>query len=204
MEHHVVKKRLNAKKSLRIETLGENTTLEDKLAEEAWRLTESGKKAVRVIVYSDSREVAQKAKDAVEKLAKADRKVRTPTAEVETKLFVGARRVFEREQAKDRLNELGLIAGSKVACARQVFLFATSAGEVGVDLDADHMVCDLVAWERMVQRLGRVNRRGDGEANIVVIVEPKPKPNKKEQEALEKKRTRNQALDDKERERIEG
>jgi len=33
------------------------------------------------------------------------------------------------------------------------FLGATSAGEVGVDLDADHMVCDLVAWERMVQRL---------------------------------------------------
>ena len=29
-----------------------------------------------------------------------------------------------------------------------------------MDLDADHIVCDLVAWERMVQRLGRVNRRG--------------------------------------------
>jgi CRISPR-associated endonuclease/helicase Cas3 len=40
------------------------------------------------------------------------------------------------------------------------FLVATSAGEVGVDLDADHMICDLVAWERMVQRLGRVNRAG--------------------------------------------
>ena len=23
-------------------------------------------------------------------------------------------------------------------------------GEVGVDIDADHMVCDLVAWERVV------------------------------------------------------
>lgn len=50
------------------------------------------------------------------------------------------------------------------------FLIATSAGEVGVDLDADHMVCDLVSWERMVQRLGRVNRRAEpGRSEIEVI-----------------------------------
>ena len=47
---------------------------------------------------------------------------------------------------------------------------ATSAGEVGVDLDADHMVCDLVPWERMVQRLGRVNRRGGEGRNAQVVV----------------------------------
>lgn len=203
LEHPVVEKRLSARKSLWIEELDENTKLEDKLAEEAWRLTGHGKKAVRVIVYSDSRDVAQKAKEAVEKRAKGDRKTGTPTVEVKTELFVGARRVFEREQAKECLKELGFIAGSEVACGRPVFLFATSAGEVGVDLDADHMVCDVVAWERMVQRLGRVNRRGDGEASVVVIVEPRPQPNKKEQEALEK-RTRDEALDDKERQRIEG
>ena len=50
-----------------------------------------------------------------------------------------------------------------------VFLVATSAGEVGVDLDADHMVCDLVAWERMVQRLGRVNRAGRDTPAIVDV-----------------------------------
>ena len=49
------------------------------------------------------------------------------------------------------------------------FFIATSAGEVGVDLDADHMVCDLVEWERMAQRFGRVNRRGKGDAKIFVI-----------------------------------
>ena len=31
------------------------------------------------------------------------------------------------------------------------------------------MVCDLVAWDRMVRRLGRVNRRGPGQAEILVI-----------------------------------
>lgn len=52
-------------------------------------------------------------------------------------------------------------------------LVATAAGEVGVDLDADHLVCDLGARERMVQRLGRVNRRGGDSrvAQITVIPE---------------------------------
>lgn len=196
-EHAVVKKRLNAKKSLRIEALDGETKLEDALANHAWKLTDDGKKAVRVLVYSDSREVAKKAKEAVEKLAKGDKKQGKP------ELFVGGRRVFEREDAKKWLESHGFIAGSTVARSGPVFLFATSAGEVGVDLDADHMLCDLVAWERMVQRLGRVNRRGDGEARVVVIVEPKPRANKKEQEALDK-RTRNEKLDDKERKRVEG
>jgi CRISPR-associated helicase Cas3 len=52
----------------------------------------------------------------------------------------------------------------------RAFLVATSAGEVGVDIDADHMVCDLVAWERMVQRLGRVNRRGEFDDGSLIDV----------------------------------
>ena len=34
------------------------------------------------------------------------------------------------------------------------YLVATSAGEVGVDLDADHLVCDLSTLDSMIQRLG--------------------------------------------------
>jgi CRISPR-associated endonuclease/helicase Cas3 len=47
------------------------------------------------------------------------------------------------------------------------------------------MVCDLVAWERMVQRLGRVNRRGEGDAKVVVV-EPYLKPSKTAAAALKK------------------
>jgi CRISPR-associated endonuclease/helicase Cas3 len=196
-KHEVVKRRLNAKKSLRIEALEGETKLEDALVKHAWKVTDDGQKAVRVLVYSDSREVARKANEAVEKLAKGDKKAGKPT-----ELFVGGRRVMEREGAKKWLESRGFIAGSTVERSGPVFLFATSAGEVGVDLDADHMVCDLVAWERMVQRLGRVNRRGNGKASVVVIVEPKPEANKKEREALDK-RGRNENLDEKERKRIE-
>jgi CRISPR-associated endonuclease/helicase Cas3 len=205
-EHAVLKKRLNAKKSLCLSPLDQETKIEDALASYAWQITGNGKQAARVIVYSDSREVAQKAKEALEKLAKGDTKASVPAVAVDRELVVGGRRVFEREYAKKQLEDLGFLARSRVERTRPAFLFATSAGEVGVDLDADHMVCDLVAWERMVQRLGRVNRRGEPEghvANIVVLVQPKPEPNKQEKEVLAKQE-RNEALEEKERKRLEG
>jgi CRISPR-associated endonuclease/helicase Cas3 len=55
-----------------------------------------------------------------------------------------------------------------------IFLVATAAAEVGINFDADHSVCDLVTLERMVQRLGRVNRFGDGTANIQVFLRAAP------------------------------
>jgi CRISPR-associated endonuclease/helicase Cas3 len=189
-EHAVLKKRLTARKSLRLYPIDYETKIEDALANYAWQVTGDGKQAARVIVYSHSPEVAQKAKEALEKLAKGDKKAGVPAVVIDRELFVGGRRVFEREHAKKQLEDLGFLARSKVERTRPAFLFATSAGEVGVDLDADHMVCDLVEWERMVQRLGRVNRRGEPEshvANIVVVVQPKPKPaDKKVQDALDK------------------
>jgi CRISPR-associated endonuclease/helicase Cas3 len=41
------------------------------------------------------------------------------------------------------------------------FLVCTSAGEVGVNLSADHLVCDLSTFDSMAQRFGRVNRFGE-------------------------------------------
>jgi CRISPR-associated endonuclease/helicase Cas3 len=41
-----------------------------------------------------------------------------------------------------------------------VYLICTSAGEVGINISADHMICDLSTFESMAQRLGRVNRFG--------------------------------------------
>lgn len=177
--------RLFAKKRLTLEW--DDKKLEDALAGRAWAMAQNTQdqndgesikitlNPVRVIVYCNSRDVAKKVKTTL------DRRAKKTVAEGRTELFVGARRVKERTDAEQRLRELGFLAdgGTQTAPA---FLVATSAGEVGVDLDADHLVCDLVAWERMVQRFGRVNRRG-GEgrhANIIVIDEGEPKPKKQE------------------------
>ncbi len=36
-----------------------------------------------------------------------------------------------------------------------VYLICTSAGEVGIDMSADHLVCDLTPFDSMAQRFGR-------------------------------------------------
>lgn len=174
-KNDVVHQRLEATKALTIEDMGGDAKLEEILAERAWQLaldsfTETGKQP-RLLIYCDRRTAAEKiAAD----LLKRAKKI-TPTAD--TILFVGGRRVREREDAARHLYEKGLIGECRAVLDAPVFVVATSAGEVGVDLDADHMVCDLVAWERMVQRLGRVNRRGLGEARILVIDQGLPEEN---------------------------
>ncbi len=161
-----VRKRLEARKRLTIQVLDGAPKLVPQLAERAWSL---GKEPARVLVYCDRREDALKVKDEIEKKFKKEK--REPVYE----LLVGGRRVFERDSLSDWLKEHGFFGDAEGPPEQPTFLIATSAGEVGVDLDADHMVCDLVAWERMVQRLGRVNRRGKGNACIAIIAAPHPK-----------------------------
>ena len=176
-ENSVVHQRLCATKALTIEDLDPDSALDDVLASRAWELSEKQTtgKPPRLLIYCNSRIVAGKVHDNLRNRAKQ------VSAKMETILFVGGRRVHERQDAAIRLKDCGLIAGGDDAVDARVFVIATSAGEVGVDLDADHMVCDLVAWERMVQRLGRVNRRGAGVARVLVI-DPGP-PDRKNVDA---------------------
>jgi len=179
----IVKKRLTAKKALSIVDLGKNTDDADEatknkwpklagvLAKQAWEVTTQGSALVRCLVFCNARKDTTAVAAELRSLAKS---ATAPEPTIE--LFVGGRRVNERTQARDAVARLGFLAGTAVNLERSAFLIATSAGEVGVDLDADHMVCDLVAWERMVQRLGRVNRRGDGDAKVVVVVDSEPVP----------------------------
>jgi CRISPR-associated endonuclease/helicase Cas3 len=53
-----------------------------------------------------------------------------------------------------------------------VYLVCTSAGEVGVNISADHLVSDLSTFESMAQRFGRVNRFGTRDDTRVDVVYP--------------------------------
>lgn len=55
-----------------------------------------------------------------------------------------------------------------------VFLVCTSAGEVGVNISADHLVCDLSTFESMAQRFGRVNRFGLHADTEIHVIHPTP------------------------------
>lgn len=177
--------RLYAPKHLDFKSLGEED-LAEALALHAWELSSQGKVAVKIICFSDKRDDAEKAKAAIEKKAKGDKKEGVAATHIDTQLIVGGRRVHERQGTAQWLADHKFVASAKGRPERATFVFATSAGEVGIDLDADHMVGDLVAWERMVQRFGRVNRRGEGNASIIVVTLPDPKPTKAEENALKK------------------
>ena len=180
-DHPVERARLEAPKALVVEAVADPKKLSAELADRAWDLMVQESRrtgvSVRVVVYCHRRVDAEKVGKALKQRA---RKEKTGAAVI---LFVGGRRIYERMKAARTLQEYGLLANSEQRSEESVFLVATSAAEVGVDLDADHMVCDLVPWERMVQRLGRVNRRGAGSARIVVVDQGPPK-NQEEAERL--------------------
>jgi CRISPR-associated endonuclease/helicase Cas3 len=171
-----VAQRLGASKRLRLVSLRE-AEQDKQVAQVAWELATRSGKPARVVVFCDRRDrkdggrgpSAQGVRDAVEEMAKGDRRAGRPKTDIHPpELLVGARRVWERQRVAACLRKLGFIGGDGPP-DKPAFLIATAAGEVGVDIDADHMVSDLVSWERMVQRLGRVNRRGKGDAEVVVL-----------------------------------
>ena len=70
--------------------------------------------------------------------------------------------IFARFDPKSEVPETDVRKGT-------VYLVCTSAGEVGVDMSADHLVCDLTPFDSMAQRFGRVNRFGGGDARIDIV-----------------------------------
>ena len=163
----IVRQRLKASKRMALIEHSADGNLPEELATRALHLGYR-EAPQRVLVYCDKRKDAVAVKTKIDKEIKARKK--DSGAFGESELLVGERRICEREALEGWLDKQGFF-GSSTPPDAPTFLIATSAGEVGVDLDADHMVCDLVAFERMVQRFGRVNRRGrDGHsANIDVV-----------------------------------
>ncbi len=153
----VVKERLDAKKRLRLHKADD---LVAGLVEKAMahRATPS-----KLLIYVQSPEHAQKVAGAIQKALGRG-------AESRVALLTGTIRGYER----DRLVRVNPVYLALLDPARRVnesvFLVSTSAGEVGIDLDAEHMVCDLAPLDSMIQRLGRVNRRGCGDREACVDV----------------------------------
>lgn len=164
-------KRLKAEKRLRLLDQASETELPEALAERAWALGEGSR---RVLVFCNSRMVAQRVE---ENLADRARKNVGSSGKNVTELFVGERRLRERMLSYEDSYENPQPSilpqfrpGGKKGGDTALFLVATSAAEVGVDLDADDIVCDLVSWERMVQRFGRVNRRPEPDRARIEII----------------------------------
>jgi CRISPR-associated endonuclease/helicase Cas3 len=170
--------RLFARKRLRLTGDVPASELPATLATHAWGLSQP---ASSVLVFCNSRKGAQETSQILTKRLRDTFGKETAPPE----LLVGERRVRERSKLVEKevfqrfLPRRHANPAPGKAGPVPAFLIATSAGEVGIDLDADHLVCDLVEWERMIQRLGRVNRRLNPADDARVVIVPSVMERKK-------------------------
>jgi CRISPR-associated endonuclease/helicase Cas3 len=75
---------------------------------------------------------------------------------------------------------------TELATEGTVYLVCTSAGEVGINISADHLVSDLSTFDSMAQRFGRVNRFGTRTDTEVDVVHPAKFEDKLEREKRRK------------------
>lgn len=165
LQNTTIMERFTARKTLTITTLGEKDNLNNKLADAAIALaTREDLKGKRIVVFVRKPESAR---DIAERI----RKKREYADSVE--VLTGTMRGLERDELVEKPVMKRFLDGDidpkSDANQTPVFLISTSAGEVGFDLNADHMVCDATTIDSLIQRLGRVNRRGLGDAKIVLI-----------------------------------
>ena len=177
----VVQQRLTAKKWLSLVEVdvGRKNGLVGAITEAA--LEHDGKRC-RVLVYVRSPDTAADVREAitsgiVEKEKQAGRRSSNADARRRVGLLTGTIRGFER----DKLAESNLFKAFKSGSDRSaplphtLYLVSTSAGEVGADWDADHLVCDLTTLDSMAQRFGRVNRLGgEGRSAEITLIVEKP------------------------------
>ncbi len=151
--HLEVKKRIEAHKQLSLISVD----AENKVPSEIVKAAEVYKdQNVAVIVF------AKEVKDVVEIEKELQKKTKKKTI-----LLTGTMRGKERDELVKTIEFKSFLQNPDPG--ETVYLICTSAGEVGIDISADHMVCDLTPFDSMAQRLGRVNRYGEGSAKIDVV-----------------------------------
>ena len=168
--HHVWM-RLTAKKGLKL-----HPTERDDVATQVARLAlgwKSSEKAILLFVRTieDVKSVRQVLTDS-----------KTGVKADQVQILTGTLRGLERDDLATKDPVFARFVPSPKTAPKDgtVCLICTSAGEVGVDMSADHLSCDLTTFDSMAQRLGRINRRGGGTAEVDVVFETDPDPKKKD------------------------
>lgn len=164
--HSGVARRLHAAKSLRLHPVADEKLLAERLAALALARRDSGR---AVLIFARSVEVVQRVS------AELLKQKIEPKPQILTGTLRGLERdelvehsVFQRFLPPSSRTE----AADAVPAPGTVYLVATSAGEVGVNLSADDLVCDLSTFESVAQRFGRVNRFGERTDSEIDLVHP--------------------------------
>lgn len=153
-EHPIVKERFEAKKWLSFEPVADEGKVAVKIAELARRHKDSGS---ALLIFLRKLEDVETVAEELQKIAPVRR-------------LTGTMRGLERDAlVRDEIFARFVRESKETPKPGTVYLVCTSAGEVGVDMSADHLVCDLTPFDSMAQRLGRVNRFGTRDAEVDVV-----------------------------------
>lgn len=157
---NVIRERFDARKLIRLRP-SDKKGLNKRIADLAYE--DDGSRA-KVLVYVRSPEDADKIASDLDKRIK-------DKSDERVALLTGTIRGHERDRLVTESPVYRQFLNHEARPPKTVYLVSTSAGEVGIDIDADRMVCDLAPLDSMIQRLGRVNRLGgDGrQARIDVV-----------------------------------
>jgi CRISPR-associated endonuclease/helicase Cas3 len=96
--------------------------------------------------------------EGVKKIVDGLKKKRVPEDHIDE--LTGTIRGKERDELVERPVFRRFLPNPDSDITGTVYLVCTSAGEVGVNISADDLVCDLSPFDSMAQRFGRVNRFG--------------------------------------------
>ena len=151
-----VRKRIGASKTIHLHAANDVKKIADQIVELALEFKDS-KRAILVFVRKV--EDVMKVRDQLvkEKLA--------------AETLTGTLRGMERDELVDKPTFKRFLPNAPVE-NNTVYLVCTSAGEVGVNISADHLVCDLSTFESMAQRFGRVNRFGERNDSEIHVIHP--------------------------------
>ena len=166
-----VKKRYMASKKLELKVCDKNEVQNE-------IFNHSSKMRGRILIYVQK---PDHAKSIAEKLRKEKN-------DEDIIVLTGTIRGFERDNLTKN-KAYNAFLSNKQKQNRTVYMVSTSAGEVGADFDADHMVCDMTTMDSLIQRLGRLNRSGRCAISKVVVVYSKDEFTKKGEFVKRKKAT---------------
>ena len=161
--NEVIHQRIHAVKQLRLSAIADEKQLAEALVNLALSRRESGR---AVLIFARSVEAVQKIETAI------------GNANLRVIVLTGTMRGDKRDELTENptflrfLPESSRLATASTPASGTVYLVATSAEEVGVNLSADELICDLSTFESMAQRFGRVNRFGQLNDATIDVVHP--------------------------------
>lgn len=154
-QNPTVQARIAARKTIHLEAIKDAKKLAEQLA-------------ARALAFEDRRRAVLVFARTVDDVMRVRDKL--PKGRVET--LTGTMRGKERDELVEKSLFQRFMPGGQ-SDDLTTYLVCTSAGEVGVNISADHLVCDLSTFDSMAQRFGRVNRFGQRDDSEIHVLHPK-------------------------------